>query len=145
MLTGTLPSEMFSIHPNMMDLSMCGNQISGGFPASWETPPTSLYSMILCENNLSFPLGSGMKALADLETLDLSDNPLQGPLPSLATLDPTPNRIKHVRISDAFTGGSLPEDWDLVSPTLEFLELSGNNLSGVIPGVLPCAEQLAAR
>ncbi|KAG0458895.1 hypothetical protein HPP92_022023 [Vanilla planifolia] len=79
-------------------------------------------------------LSSAVWSLPFLQSLDLSNNRLYGPIPTppFNGLPPPPNRIS---LSRNFFSGPIPAF--LLAPSLEELYLDGNRLSGPIPSPLP--------
>ena len=122
---------MFSTFTNIEHIDLSLNSINGAFPIEWSSPPPSLRSLLLADNNLVVDLSTVMHGLVlELGELDLSRNNLYGTLPVLST---TPTHLAHLKLEEANIGGTLPETWTIMRGTLEHLELSGNSLTGTIP------------
>ncbi|WOL16476.1 leucine-rich repeat receptor-like kinase protein THICK TASSEL DWARF1 [Canna indica] len=149
-LSGTLPSSIGRLSA-LAELSLVPGRVAGPLPAAF---PPGLRFLALAGNQLSGPLPRSLAALRGLRTLDLSSNLLSGPvlaalfrLPELRTVILARNRLSGP-VPAAVSGGALLLRLDLGSnaftgavpslpPSLLYLSLASNHLSGRIDRVLP--------
>jgi len=128
-LKGDLPdcwNHFSSLH--YVDLS--NNKLSGSIPFSMGSL-VNLEALILRNNSLSGELASSFKNLSDkLGLLDLGNNNFYGPLPLWIGESLHQLIILSLRFNNFY--GSLPSNLCYLKE-LQVLDLSLNNLSGVIP------------
>ncbi|XP_020114722.1 leucine-rich repeat receptor protein kinase EMS1-like [Ananas comosus] len=118
----TLPEWFWNLPYQYLDLSR--NQIRGKLPMSLKF--TSLDTLILTSNRFEGPIPSLPNTLV---TLDLSENSISGPL-----LSPISNmlQLSYLSLSSNQINGSIPSYiCELIY--LEVLDLSNNSLSGELP------------
>lgn len=121
-LSGQLPNPF--ILPTLQFLSLSGGKISGPLPDFSGSP--QLHTLHLNCNEISGPV-IPEKLPEGLENLYLERNKLTGNFPNL---DLRPD-VKQINLAANALSGSIP---NLTQVKLRTLLLTGNNLSGVIPG-----------
>ncbi|RWW06294.1 hypothetical protein BHE74_00046615 [Ensete ventricosum] len=153
-LSGSLPSSLARLSA-LEELSLVPGRVAGSLPAAL---PQGLRFLALASNRISGPLPHSLAALRGIRTLDLSSNLLSGNiptallrLPELRTLILAHNRLSGpvpasvsaplLRLdlrSNVLTGSvrSLP-------PSLIYLSLASNRLSGHVDRVLPRLNRLS--
>ncbi|XP_027771337.1 probable LRR receptor-like serine/threonine-protein kinase At1g53440 isoform X5 [Solanum pennellii] len=131
---GALPSSFYSL-VNLKTFDVRGNNLSGKIPdftEGWK----NLLIMNLMGNNFSAPLPHKFTELKNLAQLYISDlveehsSPLVGEhsFPDLSKM----KSLKTLTLRNCSLNTGIP-DWIWTIPHLEYLDLSFNNLSGVIP------------
>ncbi|CAL9179522.1 unnamed protein product [Musa hybrid cultivar] len=153
-LSGSLPSSLARLSA-LEELSLVPGLVAGSLPAAF---PPGLRFLALASNRISGPLPHSLAALRGLRTLDLSNNILSGNiptallrLPELRTVILAHNRLAGpvpasvaaplLRLdlrSNALTG-SVPS----LPPSLIYLSLASNRLSGHVDRVLPRLNRLS--
>ncbi|KAK6233495.1 hypothetical protein QUC31_005901 [Theobroma cacao] len=151
-LTGTLPD--FTTLSSLKYLSIGGNQLNGTIPESLGCL-SELENLDVSRNSFEGVISETLfKNLSKLKFLDLSDNhlvvnfssvwvppfQLQQIFLSSCTLGPhfpkwlqTQKEFQHLDISGAGISGTIPDwFWDL-PPSLSFLNLSHNQITGMLP------------
>lgn len=120
----------------LAELSLVPGRVVGPLPASI-SGLTNLRFLAMSRNFLSGAIPPGISALRQLRTIDLSFNQLSGAVPAaLATLPALANVILcHNRLS----GGVPP----FYSPALARLDLSHNDLSGGVAALPPSLQYLS--
>ncbi|KAH0644561.1 hypothetical protein KY284_032445 [Solanum tuberosum] len=130
-----------------------GNQLSGKFP-TWLLENNTRLAGIYGDNNaFNGPFKLPLNCLLHLETIDVSNNNLNGPIPENMSLafpkltslnmsqnyleGPIPSKISgiHLEILDLSANtlsGEVPSDLTIGSPQLFYLRLSNNKLKGRI-------------
>ncbi|CAI5945670.1 unnamed protein product [Closterium sp. NIES-64] len=78
---GTIPS-LFATSPSLATLTISGTRVNGSIPEELFSATSTLQSLNLSNNSLAGPLPSSLSGLTLLTTLDLAGNALSGPLPS---------------------------------------------------------------
>ncbi|KAK4783610.1 hypothetical protein SAY86_007984 [Trapa natans] len=147
-LSGSIPSGMAAIR-FLRTLDLSNNSLDGSLPRTLFINATGLQFIDLSNNRISGPIPTAIGLLTDLQLLNLSNNALSGPLPNnLTTLQnltvvwlrknlftgSLPRRFSYVRVLDLSSNlisGHLPHDFG--GRSLNYLNLSYNNLSGEIP------------
>jgi len=119
-LTGKIPDLNL---PNLTDLSLAGNQLSGNIPNFSNLPKLTI--LYLWSNQLSGNIPN-FSNLPKLGHLYLWSNQLSGSIPNFNL----PNLV-YLRLDDNQLSGSIPNFSDL--PSLVILGLNDNQLSGNIP------------
>ncbi|XP_057965711.1 probable LRR receptor-like serine/threonine-protein kinase At2g16250 [Malania oleifera] len=130
-LTGSIP-PMFSFLRNLSFVDISSNFLLGPIPPIIGTL-SSLRFLNLSNNSLSSPVPPQLGDLRSLVDLDLSSNSLSGTLP--ADLRGLRNLQKMV-IGNNILSGPLPDNLFTSLTRLQFIALSGNNISGVFPNML---------
>ncbi|XP_074337674.1 putative inactive receptor kinase At5g10020, partial [Apium graveolens] len=139
-LVGSLPTAL-GTYPRLSVVDLSVNKLDGFIPRSLLTS-VALMSLNISGNQLTGPLplqGSHTSELLVLpsypliESLDLSDNSLSGPLQTeIGNL----GRLKLLSLAKNKLSGELPDELKKLVD-LEYLDLSNNNFSGKIPDKLP--------
>ncbi|KAG8377795.1 hypothetical protein BUALT_Bualt08G0070800 [Buddleja alternifolia] len=150
LLTGQIPSEISSLG-NLSHLDLSSNFLSGGIPPSFGSF-SRLRLLNLSNNSLSESIPAQLGNLSELIELDLGHNSLMGSLPkelgglrSLRKMMIGNNQLEGSLFNDIFRNelellvlcrnyftGVLPNDlWSMSN--LKYLDVSGNNLTGVFP------------
>ncbi|CAL9190915.1 unnamed protein product [Musa hybrid cultivar] len=124
-LTGTLLQELLAPLDQLRVLSFKANSLSGAIPDL--SPLVNLKSLFLSDNQFSGRIPVTIASLHRLKVIVFSHNLLSGPIPtSLAGLP----RLHALLLQDNRLMGEIPP---LDQPSLLYLNVSGNNLSGEIP------------
>ncbi|MCD9646747.1 hypothetical protein HAX54_036904 [Datura stramonium] len=134
-------------------LAIDGNQLPGNFPTWLLENNTRLAGVYARDNAFIGPLKLPSSSHLHLETIDVSNNKLNGHIPAnmslvfpkLALLNmshnflegPIPSKISGVHVSlldlsHNFLSGGVPSDLAIGSPSLTYLRLSNNRLEGQI-------------
>ncbi|KAG6533832.1 probable LRR receptor-like serine/threonine-protein kinase At4g37250 [Zingiber officinale] len=124
MLNGTLPPALFNAS-ELRVLSLANNAISGELPDLDEFS-SSLQVLNLSDNALTGRLPSKLSRLPNLTVASLFNNYLCGELPVGGY-----ERLQYLDLSSNLINGSLPTE--LGGARLRYLNLSYNRLSGSIP------------
>ena len=124
MLSLTMSVHSNSMLPNIQTLDLSHNNISGMF--SWNVGKDTLFYMNLSYNSIS---GFEMLPWSSMSTLDLHSNLLQGPLPT------PPNSTYFFSVSHNKLSGEI-SPLICKASFMEILDLSHNNLSGMLPHCL---------
>ena len=113
-----------SILPNIESLDLSNNKISGVW--SWNMGKDTLQYLNLSYNSIS---GFEMLPWKNMQILDLQSNLLQGPLPT------PPNSTHFFSVSHNKLSGEI-SSLICKASSMEVLDLSNNNLSGMLPHCL---------
>uniref|UniRef100_A0A2N9IL77 Leucine-rich repeat-containing N-terminal plant-type domain-containing protein n=1 Tax=Fagus sylvatica TaxID=28930 RepID=A0A2N9IL77_FAGSY len=125
-LTGVLPAEFGNL-PNLRELDLTFNYISGSIPTSFSQLPLVILS--LSGNRLNGTIPNEIGEIGSLEKLVLEANELGGPLPeSLGNLT---NLKRLVLNANNFTG-EIPKTFGKLKNLTEF-RIDGTMISGTIP------------
>ncbi|XP_076901630.1 probably inactive leucine-rich repeat receptor-like protein kinase IMK2 [Bidens hawaiensis] len=114
-------------------ISLHDNLLSGPIPQSlWLLP--NLRGLYLFNNRLSGSIPPSLVFTASLQNLDLSNNNLNGTIPCISNSTTSSSSSKIIRFNLSYNAfsGSIPPSISLL-PSLTFLALQHNNLSGSIP------------
>ncbi|CAN6311641.1 unnamed protein product [Urochloa humidicola] len=156
-LGGALPGDLLARFPNITDVRLARNNITGVFPESLlAAAAPGIRSLDVSGNNLSGDI-TNMSFADTLTLLDLSENRFGGAIPAalsrcagLTTLNlsyngltgPIPEPIAGIAgflvfdVSSNHLTGPIPSSIGNSCASLEVLKLSSNNLTGPIPETL---------
>ncbi|KQJ96175.1 brassinosteroid LRR receptor kinase BRL2 [Brachypodium distachyon] len=156
-LAGALPDgDMQHRFPNLTDLRLARNNITGELSPSFASGSTTLVTLDLSGNRLTGAIPPSLLLSGACKTLNLSYNALSGAMPepmvssgALEVLDVTSNRLtgaiprsignltslRVLRASSNNISGSIPESMSSCG-ALRVLELANNNVSGAIPAAV---------
>lgn len=124
-LTGTLSRDLLAPFDQLRVLSFKSNSLSGAIPDL--SPLVNLKSLYLNDNQFFGRIPANLNALHRLKVVVLSGNLLSGPIPeSLVSLP----RLYELLLEDNYLTGQIPA---FNQPSLRYLNVSRNNLSGEIP------------
>ncbi|XP_023534135.1 probable LRR receptor-like serine/threonine-protein kinase At2g16250 [Cucurbita pepo subsp. pepo] len=151
-LTGSIPLSVSSLG-NLKFLDLSSNRLDGSVPPLFGSL-RQLQQLNLSSNNLSSSLPASLGDLGVLVDLDISFNKFSGPLPpDLKGM----SRLQRMLLRSNLLGGSLPDalfssltqlqalaindnrftgaapDVLFLTPGLRFLDISGNNFTGMLP------------
>ncbi|KAG6605082.1 putative LRR receptor-like serine/threonine-protein kinase, partial [Cucurbita argyrosperma subsp. sororia] len=151
-LTGSIPLSVSSLG-NLSFLDLSSNRLDGSVPPLFGSL-RQLQQLNLSSNNLSSSLPASLGDLGVLVDLDISFNKFSGPLPpDLKGM----SRLQRMVLRNNLLGGSLPDalfssltqlqalaindnrftgaapDVLFLTPGLRFLDISGNNFTGMLP------------
>ncbi|KAF8016599.1 hypothetical protein BT93_H1963 [Corymbia citriodora subsp. variegata] len=151
LLTGALPALLRNLY-SLVSLSLANNMLTGDFP-DWIGNISSLQYLDFSGNEFTGSIPASVGNLQSLRYLSLSDNGLSGSIPlSLAYCSKlTVIRLRDNSITGSVTGelfnlgleevdfannklvGPIPPGSSRLFQSLQTLDLSRNNLTGVIP------------
>ncbi|MBA0668946.1 hypothetical protein Goklo_001816, partial [Gossypium klotzschianum] len=124
--TGGIPisiGDMISLQ--LLDMS--NNKLSGGIPRHL---PMGLFTFDVSNNQLFGDIPTSMENLSLMKTLDLRNNTLFGGIPRW--MGKMSNLQELVMANNHFEG-PIPMELCNLSSSLQFLDLSANNISGSLP------------
>ncbi|CAD6226150.1 unnamed protein product [Miscanthus lutarioriparius] len=135
-LHGHLPSDLGKNLPSIQQFGIAGNRFTGALPPSL-TNLSRLQLLDLGTNNFTGVVPAELGRLQQLEVFALEDNMLEANneeewefIGSLANC----SRLQHLSIGwNKFSGKLLPGSLANLSTNLQWLQISSNNISGVIP------------
>ncbi|XVE77717.1 hypothetical protein DITRI_Ditri13aG0085500 [Diplodiscus trichospermus] len=130
---GSLPQSISQLK-DLRFLAISRNFISGDIPASFRQL-RSLKTLDLSYNQLAGEIPCSIGALPELTNVILCHNHLSGSVPSFLSQGLTRLDLKHNALSGSLAPNSLP-------PSLQFLSLSWNRLTGPVDKLLSRLEQL---
>ncbi|KQK03912.1 probable LRR receptor-like serine/threonine-protein kinase At3g47570 [Brachypodium distachyon] len=143
--TGSLRPDIGDRLPDLYFLSMFGNELAGGVPASLANA-SAMQTINLGENYLVGLVPVNLGGLRDLLSLSLSFNNLQAATPSeWQFLDDLTNcsKLKTLHMFHNDLSGELPSSVANLSTELVWLSLSYNRISGTIPSGIGNLARLA--
>ncbi|GAB4857264.1 hypothetical protein Ancab_015171, partial [Ancistrocladus abbreviatus] len=127
-LSGELPNH-FLAASSVQVLDLSNNNLRGQI--FWISSPTQLQTLLLQGNNFSSKIPVQLSS-ANLETLDLSNNNFSGELPRWINV----TSFREINMSRNHLEGRIPEEY-CEFDNLDFMDLSGNCLSGFLPSCFP--------
>lgn len=130
---GALPQSVSQLK-NLRFLAISRNFISGEIPASIGEL-RSLRTLDLSYNQFAGTIPRSVGTLPALSNVILCHNRLSGPIPPFLSRTLTRLDLKHNALSGSLAPGSLP-------PSLQYLSLSWNRLSGPVDRLLTRLDQL---
>ncbi|CAM0945027.1 unnamed protein product [Alopecurus aequalis] len=159
---GALPAGA-PLPPSLRTLDLSGNAFSGEIPASLFTPASSLEELDLSRNAFTGRIPPQIASLGALTRMELQHNSLAGSLPwmggmrslthldvsdnalSGSLLDALPRQVVSVVARNNSLSGPLQAAAFRALPAMQVLDLTGNALTGAVPGAVfehPELEQL---
>lgn len=156
-LNGSVPAELLRA-PELRVLSLAGNGITGGLPEQ-VGQLRSLRALNLAGNALSGAIPGNLTLLPNLTAVSLANNYFSGALPvggfpALQVLDVSSNllngtlppefggaALRFVNLSSNRLAGAIPPEMASRLPANVTIDLSYNNLTGVIPALPPFVVQ----
>ncbi|KAH7657433.1 Non-specific serine/threonine protein kinase protein, partial [Dioscorea alata] len=129
---GTLPPDMGGKLPELQYLYMYGNQFGGTIPASLSNA-TELNTVDLSDNNLHGPIHENLGILPRLTWFSLSRNQLEANGWYFLTALTNCSRLRVLELHDNKLGGRLPNTLANLSAHMEWLTLAWNGISGTLP------------
>eukprot|EP00873_Tetraselmis_striata_P013072 jgi/Tetstr1/433336/TSEL_022622.t1 len=130
-LSGALPPDL-SAWRSVEKLRLNGNRLSGMLPCGWGSGMAALRELSLGGNRLTGTIPPAWLHLPQLETLDLSQNSLTGPVPASGGTSTEPVRISKLYLAFNELTGTIPPELSALL-TLRQLSLAGNRLTGSVP------------
>lgn len=125
-LKGSIPSNTLSRLSALEILSLRSNGLSGSFPADL-LELSNLIGLHLQSNNFQGPLPLDISVWRNLTVLNLSENDFNGSIPSSVS------NLTHLTVLNLANNSFSGDVPDINVPSLQFLDLSNNNLTGVLP------------
>nr|GMC98028.1 probable inactive receptor kinase At4g23740 [Ipomoea batatas] len=126
---GPIPGNTIGRLSALQILSLRSNGISGNFPLDFVNLKNLSY-LYLQFNNFSGPLPLDFSVWKNLTSVNLSNNRFNGSIPfSVSGL----SKLTSFNLANNSISGEIP---DLNLPSLQFLNLSYNNLTGTVPNSL---------
>ncbi|RLM79823.1 hypothetical protein C2845_PM12G10210 [Panicum miliaceum] len=141
--SGAILASLFTASSGLQELYLSGNAFSGGIP-----PQLALLGALarleLQHNGLTGPLPRQLGAMRSLYHLDVSGNALTGPPLGAAPGLLPPSLLSFAARNNSFSG-PLRAAALAALPALRVLDLTGNAVSGAVPGAAlahPALQQL---
>ena len=115
---------------NLVSLNLNQNDLTGTLPSLFPTSWPNLLQLMLGFNHLSGTITDDLDSLSLLQALELADNNFTGPFPTaLASM----NQLQVINLNNNDLTGTLPGNWTSLSQTLHTFGAEGNRLTGTIP------------
>ncbi|THG14255.1 hypothetical protein TEA_018134 [Camellia sinensis var. sinensis] len=145
-ISGRIP-DFWNDMPDLYYIDMSNNRLSGTIPSSIGSI-NSLRFLLLSKNNLSGEVPSALQNCMVMATIDIGDNQIAGYIPAWIgerTIPPCFGNLSAMKIElnskktryqaylDVVTKGRTYECKDTNLYLVNYLDLSGNDLFGVIP------------
>lgn len=132
-IDGVFPTGIMSRYKRLRNLDLSYNFMHGPLPSELGTKLFRLRSLLLADNFFTEKIPNSIGNATKLQILDLSDNAFSSTLPSeLGSLKKLSLlTLRNQRIIDEGITGPLFDFKGLKK--IEFLDLSGNGLSGTVP------------
>ncbi|XP_050368505.1 receptor-like protein EIX2 [Argentina anserina] len=132
-LEGSVP-----LWPNVTYLKLGGNRFSGTIPSNIGQEMLKLISLDLSRNSLSGSIPRSLTKLKSLTSIDLSRNYLSGSIPK----NWNGSGVETIDFSNNNLSGQFPPNLCSQQPSLFWLRLSNNNLSGDLGSSLQNCQNL---
>ena len=127
-LTGSLPSDLFSVTTKLFSVDMSSNDLTGMIPNPNNAPLDSLYLY----DNLFTGIHDGYATMQSLTKLIVFNNTISGTLPRVWN---APQLVDLDMALNFWTTGTIPDSiWEL--PKLETLGLHDSFLTGKLPSTV---------
>ncbi|KAK1274286.1 hypothetical protein QJS04_geneDACA012035 [Acorus gramineus] len=127
-VSGPIPPQLGGLD-QLRFLSITGNLVSGPIPASLGGL-ANLHTLDLGQNNLQGPIPPELCELPQLKVLVLASNRLSGWVPKFKNQE----QLLHLDLQKNCISGPLPPS---LPPTLRYLSVSGNQMSGALHALPP--------
>ena len=128
--SGCTPNTIVTVNINctVEGLALNKQNLTGTLPCAIQNL-TNLVELSLSENSIDGPVTTGLGFLRNLTILDLSGNPLNTTIPDIFT---NLQKLEVLDLSISWLGGILPPSLYKLANSLEYLDISGNHLTGTI-------------
>ncbi|CAL5375193.1 unnamed protein product [Camellia sinensis] len=127
-ISGTLPDDLCLNCPNLEELVLAYNQISGPLPSMLPLCQ-ELTQLVLFNNSLNGSIVEGIGNLPKLEKFYIGNNKIAGTIPpSLGNI----SSLVQLYLGDGHIHGNIPNDLGRLSKLIEF-NIEVNYLTGAIP------------
>lgn len=139
-LTGKLPEALFQDRKLVL-ADLHGNRFEGVLPKISGSSTCKIEFLALHENNFTGLIDNGWKHLTNLRHLDLSNNFLDGVLPTNISLL-VDLKYLFLAFNPKLTAGPIPAEWSDLKSLVDF-SLQRTNRNGKIPTLLSRLKNLA--
>ncbi|KAK7393259.1 hypothetical protein VNO78_21809 [Psophocarpus tetragonolobus] len=132
LLSGSIPNSLCKIN-SLYNLDLSDNMLSGEIPNCWNVTQEQFNEINLASNKLSGVIPSSLGNLPTLAWLHLSNNNLHGQIPSSL------RNLKHILILDLgenLMSGTIPSWMGNRFSSMHILRLRQNRFNGTIPSQL---------
>lgn len=126
-IIGTIPSSIAKL-PLLTDLILHDNSLTGTFP-SWIASMVNLQHIDLARNSFHGEIPSILGQLPQLASFSLENNHFNGTINWLTGI----NSVKYLRLGNNNITGKLSPDLLDLWPLIEELDVSSNQLDGILP------------